>query len=116
MSTFESDSEQLLVEQHDRVLLLTLNRPEARNALSDDITGNLRRAVAWVYKNAAKFNGSRAKIYVSGHSAGGHLTAMLAATDWLILMAVFCAALFLPLRATARLVARRRNRRGPCQP
>ena len=47
-----------------------------------DITNQMRRAVAWVYKNATKFNGSRAKIYVSGHSAGGHLTGMLAATDW----------------------------------
>ena len=53
MSTLESDSEQLLVEQHDRVLLLTLNRPEARNALSDDITGNLRRAVAWAAQDAS---------------------------------------------------------------
>ena len=47
-----------------------------------DIVEQMRRAVAWVHKNAAKFNGSRAKIYVSGHSAGGHLTGMLAATDW----------------------------------
>ncbi len=47
-----------------------------------DITDQMRRAVAWVYKNAAKFNGSRAKIYVSGHSAGGHLTGMMVATDW----------------------------------
>ena len=47
-----------------------------------DITGQMRRAVAWVYKNATKFNASRAKIYVSGHSAGGHLTGMMVATDW----------------------------------
>lgn len=47
-----------------------------------DIANQMRRAVAWVYKNAAKFNASRAKIYVSGHSAGGHLTGMLVATDW----------------------------------
>jgi len=47
-----------------------------------DISNQMRRAVAWVYKNAAKFNGARGKIYVSGHSAGGHLTGMLVATDW----------------------------------
>lgn len=47
-----------------------------------DIVQQMRRAVIWVYKNAAKFNGNRAKIYVSGHSAGGHLTGMLVATDW----------------------------------
>ena len=53
--------------------------PEVRIS---DISEQLKRAVAWVYKNAAKFNGNRRKIYVSGHSAGGHLTGMLLATDW----------------------------------
>jgi arylformamidase len=47
-----------------------------------DISDQMRRAVAWVYKNIAKFNGNRSKIYVSGHSAGGHLTGMLIATNW----------------------------------
>ena len=47
-----------------------------------EITRQNRAAVAWLYRNAAAFGGNRERIHVSGHSAGGHLTAMLMATDW----------------------------------
>ena len=47
-----------------------------------DIVNQVRRAIVWVYKNAGKHNGDRKKIFVSGHSAGGHLTGMMIATDW----------------------------------
>jgi arylformamidase len=33
-------------------------------------------------RNAASFSGDREHIHVAGHSAGGHLTAMLLETDW----------------------------------
>lgn len=45
--SFESPTEQLLVELKGRVAVITLNRPEARNALSPELTGALRRAIAW---------------------------------------------------------------------
>ena len=48
----------------------------------DEIVRQTRAAVAWSYKNAASFGGNPARIYVAGHSAGGHLVAMLLATDW----------------------------------
>jgi len=38
-------TEQLLCEVQDRVAIITLNRPEARNALSDELTPALRRMV-----------------------------------------------------------------------
>ena len=44
---FESGTDQLLVEMAGRVARITLNRPEARNALSDELTGDFRRAIAW---------------------------------------------------------------------
>ncbi|MCO8125260.1 alpha/beta hydrolase [Stieleria sp. TO1_6] len=34
-------------------------------------------AVAWTFKNIEKYGGSRQRIFVSGHSAGGYLTSML---------------------------------------
>lgn len=34
-------------------------------------------AVAWAFKNVEKFGGSARKIFVSGHSAGGYLAAMV---------------------------------------
>src|SRR5215203_500652 len=48
----------------------------------EEIVRQSRAAVSWLYNNAEAFGGDRTRIYVSGHSAGGHLTAMLALTDW----------------------------------
>ncbi|HEY7559878.1 MAG TPA: alpha/beta hydrolase [Candidatus Binatia bacterium] len=47
-----------------------------------DIVRQTRAAIAWVYRNIADYRGDAAKFYVSGHSAGGHLTAMALANDW----------------------------------
>jgi arylformamidase len=48
----------------------------------DEIVRQTRAAVVWAYNNATSFGGDPARIYVAGHSAGGHLVAMLLATDW----------------------------------
>ena len=42
----------------------------------------LRGACAWVWNNIEEHGGDRHNIYVVGNSAGGHLSAMLAATEW----------------------------------
>jgi arylformamidase len=42
----------------------------------------VRRAVAWVRRNAQSFGGDPERIYVSGHSSGGHLTGVILTTDW----------------------------------
>jgi arylformamidase len=42
----------------------------------------VRRAVAWVYANAASFGGDRERIYLSGHSSGAHLAGVALVTDW----------------------------------
>lgn len=39
---------------------------------------DVARAVAWVHKNIGKHGGRADEIFVSGHSAGGHLCALLA--------------------------------------
>ena len=48
----------------------------------DEIVRQTRAAVAWAYNNARSFGGDPGRIHVAGHSAGGHLVAMLLATDW----------------------------------
>ena len=48
----------------------------------NDIVRQCRSAAAWVHANAAAYNLDPNRIYVSGHSAGGHLTVMLSLTDW----------------------------------
>jgi arylformamidase len=42
----------------------------------------VRRGVVWVHRNAASFGGDPNRVYVSGHSSGGHLAAMVLTTDW----------------------------------
>jgi enoyl-CoA hydratase/carnithine racemase len=45
MKKIDTGTIQLLCEVRDRVAVITLNRPEARNALSDDLTPALRRMI-----------------------------------------------------------------------
>ena len=42
----------------------------------------VRRGVAWVYKNAKSFGGDPNRIYVSGQSSGAHLAGNIVTTDW----------------------------------
>jgi arylformamidase len=55
----------------------------------DDAGGSLlpmarqvRSAVAWVYRNAARIGGDPNRIFVGGHSSGAHLTGVVTVTDW----------------------------------
>ncbi len=47
-----------------------------------DQTQACRAAVAWAYEHAVEVNGDPDQIFLVGHSAGGHLAAMMALTDW----------------------------------
>lgn len=42
----------------------------------------VRRGVAWAYKNAASYGGDPTRFYVGGHSSGGHLCGVTLVTDW----------------------------------
>ena len=42
----------------------------------------VRRAAGWVYSNAKSFGGDPARVYVTGHSSGGHLASCVAITEW----------------------------------
>ena len=42
----------------------------------------VRRAVAWVHRNAESFGGDPDRIYVSGRSSGSHLGGCVLITDW----------------------------------
>lgn len=48
----------------------------------DEIVRQVRASIAWTHRNAASFGGDPDRISISGHSAGGQLTAMALATDW----------------------------------
>ena len=47
-----------------------------------EIPPQIRNGIIWCWHHAENLNFSRDRIFVSGHSAGGHLTALMMATDW----------------------------------
>ena len=46
MEKIDTGTDQLLVEKEDGVATITLNRPQARNALSTELTPALRRMIS----------------------------------------------------------------------
>ncbi|MGF1608644.1 MAG: alpha/beta hydrolase [Kiloniellales bacterium] len=64
------------------IAFASLNYDLAPQTRIAEMVAQVRRALAWLYCNAAGHGIDPARIYVAGHSAGGHLTAMALATDW----------------------------------
>jgi len=46
------------------------------------LVDQVRRATAWVYRNAQNFGADPEKIYLTGHSAGGHLGGCVVTSEW----------------------------------
>ena len=61
------------------VTVAMINYTLAPHASMDEIVRQNRAAVAWLVDNIADHGGDPARIHVTGHSAGGHLVAMLLA-------------------------------------
>lgn len=47
-----------------------------------EITRQQLRAVAWLYRNADRYDFDRHRVIIAGHSAGAHLAAMMLAARW----------------------------------
>jgi len=47
-----------------------------------DIAHQMVKAMAWTWHNIAHYGGNPKNVTVAGHSAGGHLAAMMLACDW----------------------------------
>lgn len=63
------------------VVLDFINVIEAQGSLMP-MAEQIRRGVAWVYKNAASFGGDPSRIFISGFSSGAHLGGVVLITDW----------------------------------
>ncbi|MCC6531007.1 MAG: alpha/beta hydrolase [Burkholderiales bacterium] len=48
----------------------------------EHIVRQMLKAHAWLYRHAGLYGSDGSKLIVCGHSAGGHLAAMMAACDW----------------------------------
>jgi arylformamidase len=46
------------------------------------MANQVRRGIAWVYRNAESFSGDPNRLYIGGHSSGGHLCGVALVTDW----------------------------------
>jgi arylformamidase len=64
------------------ITTVLINYPLAPAVSIDQISVSCRQAVYWLYRNISAYNGDSGQLYIAGHSAGGHLAAMLLATDW----------------------------------
>jgi arylformamidase len=62
-----------------------LNYALCPSVTMDELIQQIRSACAFLYKEASQYGYSPDKLHVSGHSAGGHLTAMVLATDWSVI-------------------------------
>lgn len=64
------------------VTVALVTYPLAPQVSIGQIVSSCRKAIQWLYSNLIAFNGDPDQIYVAGHSAGGHLAAMLMTMDW----------------------------------
>jgi arylformamidase len=64
------------------VTLAVVNYDLCPKVAMDEIVRQMLRASRWLWLNAETHGIDRDRLYVSGHSAGGHLTAMLMCALW----------------------------------
>ena len=61
------------------VLVVVVNYALVPAVRMGELVRQCRAALAWVHANIARYGGDPSRIFASGHSAGGHLVAVLAA-------------------------------------
>lgn len=63
-------------------LYVALNFANIPQVRLPEMAAQCRRALLWLHKNVARFGGDPNRIFVSGHSSGGHLCGVMLTTDW----------------------------------
>jgi len=63
------------------VILDFINVDEAQGSLFPMVE-QVRRAIGWVYRNAARIGGDPNRLFISGHSSGSHIGGCMVTTDW----------------------------------
>ncbi len=64
------------------VSLVVVNYGLAPSVTMERIVQQMLAASAWVYRHAEEYGMDEERLFVSGHSAGGHLAAMMLAALW----------------------------------
>jgi arylformamidase len=64
------------------IAFASLNYDLTPHVSIEEIVREVRAAFAWLYREGAAHGIDAERLFVSGHSAGGHLVGMALATDW----------------------------------
>jgi arylformamidase len=64
------------------IAFAALNFSTIPNATIDEMVGQVRQAIAFLYSESERFNFDRDQIHLVGHSSGAHMASMIAVTDW----------------------------------
>lgn len=64
--------------REQEITVVFLSYPFAPASSLPEIVNSCRKGLAWIHENIARFNGNPEKIWIAGHSAGGHLSVMMA--------------------------------------
>jgi arylformamidase len=64
------------------IAFASLNYDLAPQVTIEEIVRQVRAGLAWLFRHGAERGIDPTRIFVAGHSAGGHLTAMALSTDW----------------------------------
>ncbi len=59
------------------ILTVVVDYPKSPGAKYDEMANDVATAVKWVKNNIVSYGGDPQKIFISGHSAGGHLAALV---------------------------------------
>lgn len=64
------------------VIYVALNFAVIPKVRLPEMADQCRRAIAWLGRNAREIGGDPERIFISGHSSGGHLAGVMLTTDW----------------------------------
>jgi len=73
---------ELFVNAGVNYIALDFINVDAANGDIGVMADQVRRGIAWAYKNAADYGGDARHFYIGGHSSGGHLCGIALTTDW----------------------------------
>lgn len=81
-ASYHAYQAEMFLDAGAHFIALDFNNVLETNGNLGTLADQVRRGVAWVYRNAAAFGGDHCRIYVSGHSSGAHLAGVVLTTDW----------------------------------
>jgi arylformamidase len=73
---------ELFVNAGVNYIALDFINADAANGDIGVMADQVRRGIAWAYKNAPDYGGDARRFYIGGHSSGAHLCSTALTTDW----------------------------------